>query len=106
MSGEVDHLLRVVVPDIAAYDEVYKKLIRTPDWFDVSSSFAMGTDWHNDRAPAAVHRMNDLRKGPLPRPTCRCSLRPIERLAGSFSDASCAAGAQIAHYLQPRPDGP
>lgn len=41
MSGEVDYLLRVVVPDIAAYDKVYKKLIACADLFDVSSSFAM-----------------------------------------------------------------
>ena len=27
MSGEVDYLLRVVVPDIGAYDAFYKKLI-------------------------------------------------------------------------------
>ena len=27
MSGDVDYLLRVVVPDIAAYDAFYKKLI-------------------------------------------------------------------------------
>src|SRR5687767_6476518 len=42
MSGEVDYLLRVVVPDIAAYDEVYKKLISRINLTDVSSSFAMG----------------------------------------------------------------
>lgn len=41
MSGEVDYLLRVVVPDIAAYDGVYKRLIRIADLHDVSSSFAM-----------------------------------------------------------------
>ena len=41
MSGDVDYLLRVVVPDIAAYDAVYKQLIRSSDLFDVSSSFAM-----------------------------------------------------------------
>ncbi|MBK6982081.1 MAG: Lrp/AsnC family transcriptional regulator [Betaproteobacteria bacterium] len=41
MSGDVDYLLRVVVPDIAAYDAVYKKLIRISDLHDVSSSFAM-----------------------------------------------------------------
>lgn len=41
MSGEVDYLLRVVVPDIASYDAVYKKLIRVADLMDVSSSFAM-----------------------------------------------------------------
>jgi len=41
MSGDVDYLLRVVVPDIAAYDAVYKRLIKTVELFDVSSSFAM-----------------------------------------------------------------
>lgn len=41
MSGQVDYLLRVVVPDIAAYDGVYKRLIKIADLYDVSSSFAM-----------------------------------------------------------------
>jgi Lrp/AsnC family transcriptional regulator len=41
MSGEIDYLLRVVVPDIAAYDAFYKKLIAKIDIRDVSSSFAM-----------------------------------------------------------------
>jgi Lrp/AsnC family transcriptional regulator len=41
MSGEIDYLLRVVVPDIAAYDRVYKRLIEKVDLLDVSSSFAM-----------------------------------------------------------------
>lgn len=41
MSGDVDYLLRVVVPDIAAYDAVYKRLIRSVELADVSSSFAM-----------------------------------------------------------------
>jgi Lrp/AsnC family transcriptional regulator len=41
MSGDLDYLLRVVVPDIAAYDRVYKKLIAGTNLFDVTSSFAM-----------------------------------------------------------------
>jgi Lrp/AsnC family transcriptional regulator len=41
MSGDIDYMLRVVVPDIAAYDTVYKRLIQGTDLFDVSSSFAM-----------------------------------------------------------------
>lgn len=41
MSGEVDYLIRVVVPDIAAYDAFYKRLIRQVDIADVSSTFAM-----------------------------------------------------------------
>jgi len=41
MSGEVDYLLRVVVPDIAAYDGFYKRLIGKLPITKVSSSFAM-----------------------------------------------------------------
>lgn len=41
MSGDVDYLLKVVVPDIAAYDRVYKRLIAGTNLHDVSSSFAM-----------------------------------------------------------------
>ncbi|MBS38870.1 MAG: hypothetical protein CMO26_23485 [Thiotrichales bacterium] len=41
MSGETDYLLRVVVPDIAAYDNFYQRLIEAVDLSDVSSSFAM-----------------------------------------------------------------
>ena len=41
MSGDVDYLLRVVVPDIATYDAVYKRLITIPGLSDVSSTFAM-----------------------------------------------------------------
>lgn len=41
MAGESDYLLRVVVPDIPAFDAFYKKLVQTTDLSDVSSSFAM-----------------------------------------------------------------
>ena len=41
MSGDIDYLMRVVVPDIAAYDAFYQKLISRIDITDVSSSFAM-----------------------------------------------------------------
>lgn len=41
MSGEIDYLMRVVVPDMAAYDTFYKKLIKRVQLSDVSSSFAM-----------------------------------------------------------------
>ncbi|MPZ10433.1 MAG: winged helix-turn-helix transcriptional regulator [Kiloniellaceae bacterium] len=43
MSGEIDYMMRVVVPDIKAYDAVYKRLIAAVPLFDVSSSFAMET---------------------------------------------------------------
>jgi len=41
MSGDIDYLMRVVVPDIPAYDAFYKRLIQQADIYDVSSSFAM-----------------------------------------------------------------
>jgi Lrp/AsnC family transcriptional regulator len=41
MSGDVDYLLRIVVPDIAAYDAFYKRLITRLEIAKVSSSFAM-----------------------------------------------------------------
>lgn len=41
MSGQVDYMLRVVVPDLASYDRVYKRLIERIALTDVSSSFAM-----------------------------------------------------------------
>ena len=41
MAGDIDYLLRVVVPDIAAFDEFYKRLISKIEIRDVSSSFAM-----------------------------------------------------------------
>ncbi len=41
MSGDIDYLLRVVVPDIAAYDRFYQRLIAKVELYDVSSSFSM-----------------------------------------------------------------
>jgi Lrp/AsnC family transcriptional regulator len=41
MSGDVDYLLHVVVPDIASYDAFYKKLISRIQISKVSSAFAM-----------------------------------------------------------------
>jgi Lrp/AsnC family transcriptional regulator len=41
MSGDVDYLLHVVVPDIAAYDEFYRKLIAAVKLRNVTSRFSM-----------------------------------------------------------------
>ncbi len=41
-SGELDYLLKAVVPDMAGYDRLYKKLLAA-DLFDVSASFVMET---------------------------------------------------------------
>ena len=41
MTGETDYVIRMVVPDMKAYDEAYKRLISAIDVFDVSASFVM-----------------------------------------------------------------
>ncbi len=41
MSGDVDYLLHVVVPDIAAYDGFYRRLINALPLRNVTSRFAM-----------------------------------------------------------------
>ncbi len=53
MSGEVDYMLRVVVPDIAAYDLFYKKLVGAVPLADVTSRFAMEAIKHTTRLPLA-----------------------------------------------------
>ena len=56
MSGEVDYLLRVVVPDMAAYDRFYKSLISTVKLSDVSSSFAMEEIKNSTALPLSVSK--------------------------------------------------
>lgn len=41
MAGDVDYMLRVVVPDMAAYDLFYKRLIGAIPLKNVTSRFAM-----------------------------------------------------------------
>lgn len=41
MAGQVDYLLKIVVPSIEAYDDVYRRLISKVTIHDVSSMFAM-----------------------------------------------------------------
>ena len=41
MAGDVDYMLRVVVPDIQGYDTFYKKLIASVPLKNVTSRFAM-----------------------------------------------------------------
>ncbi|MEO1694790.1 MAG: Lrp/AsnC family transcriptional regulator [Pseudomonadota bacterium] len=56
MSGDVDYLLRVVVPDIAAYDNFYKRLIGRIDIAKVSSAFAMEQIKYTTALPLAYAR--------------------------------------------------
>lgn len=40
-SGEVDYILKARVPDVAAYDRLYQRLIARVDMVDVAASFVM-----------------------------------------------------------------
>lgn len=51
MTGDIDYLLKIVVPDIKAYDSVYKRLIRVADLSDVSAGFAMEVIKHTTALP-------------------------------------------------------
>jgi Lrp/AsnC family transcriptional regulator len=62
MSGDVDYLLRVVVPDIGAYDSFYKKLISKINLTDVSSSFAMGQIKYTTALPLEFVHVSDDEK--------------------------------------------
>jgi Lrp/AsnC family transcriptional regulator, cysteine-sensing transcriptional activator len=41
MAGDVDYMLRVVVPDIQGWDRLYKKMIAAIPLKNVTSRFAM-----------------------------------------------------------------
>ncbi len=51
LSGEIDYLIRAVIPDIRAYDGFYKRLIENVDLLDVSSMFAMDNIKSTTRLP-------------------------------------------------------
>ena len=56
MSGDVDYMLRVVVPNMAAYDAFYKRPISEVALTDVSSSFAMEQKSKYQAAPPSGPR--------------------------------------------------
>lgn len=53
LSGETDYLMKVLVPDMKAYDEFYQRLIRQAGFSDVSSSFAMEQMKYSTEVPLA-----------------------------------------------------
>ena len=53
MSGEIDYLIRLALPDIDAYDAFYKRLIAKVELSDVTSMFAMEEIKSTTRLPLA-----------------------------------------------------
>jgi len=64
MSGDVDYLLRVAVPDISAYDAFYKKLISRIEIAKVSSAFAMEEIKHTTALPLQFARAKGEKGAP------------------------------------------
>ncbi len=56
MSGDMDYLLKILVPDMKGYDRVYKKLISIAPLTDVSSSFSMERIKDTARVPLSSIR--------------------------------------------------
>ena len=54
-SGDIDYLLKVLVPSITAYDEFYKRLIDAVDLYDVRTIFVMEEMKHTTALP--LHHM-------------------------------------------------
>lgn len=50
-SGELDYMLKVVVPDMDAYDQFYLRLIEHIDLYDVRSTFVMEEMKHTTALP-------------------------------------------------------
>lgn len=63
MSGDVDYLLRVVVPDIAAYDAFYKRMIARIEIRDVSSAFAMEQIKYTTQLPLDYMMIDQAKSG-------------------------------------------
>ena len=58
MSGDVDYLMRIVVPDIDAYDVVYKRLISAVQFLDVSASFTLETIKYTTALPLSYIKLD------------------------------------------------
>lgn len=41
LTGQTDYILKIVVPDIARYDDVYRRMIDQLEFSDINSSIAM-----------------------------------------------------------------
>ncbi len=50
-SGEVDYVLKVLVPDLSAYDDFYKRLIDKVNLHDVRSTFILEAVKHSTSLP-------------------------------------------------------
>jgi Lrp/AsnC family transcriptional regulator len=58
LTGETDYLLRIVVPDIEHFDEVYKRMISKIEFSDISSAISMEEMKFTTAVPTRYMLMN------------------------------------------------
>jgi Lrp/AsnC family transcriptional regulator len=68
LAGQVDYLMKIVVPSISAYDRIYNKIIKIATIYDVSSSFSMETIKYTTAMPVAYAMLADSAAPPPARP--------------------------------------
>lgn len=51
MSGDTDYLIKLMCPDMAQFDRIYKQLISIAEFSDVSSTFSMERLKHTTELP-------------------------------------------------------
>ncbi|NOX82583.1 MAG: Lrp/AsnC family transcriptional regulator [Alphaproteobacteria bacterium] len=51
MSGDTDYLMKLMCPDMAQFDRIYKQLISIAEFSDVSSTFSMERLKHTTELP-------------------------------------------------------
>lgn len=56
LTGDVDYLLRIVVPDVEAYDALYKRLIMRLEFSDLSASISMEEMKYSTAVPTLYAR--------------------------------------------------
>jgi Lrp/AsnC family transcriptional regulator len=61
MAGDIDYVLRVVVGDMAEFDDFYKRLISTAPMKNVTSRFAMERIKHTTAYPLPPRAFRDRR---------------------------------------------
>ena len=61
LSGSIDYLLKVAVPDIKAYDKFYQNLISKVKLDDVTTSFAMEEIKHTTALPLGYLQAHESR---------------------------------------------
>ncbi len=60
MTGTIDYILKLVLPRVEAYDEIYKSLVEEVEFFDISASVSMGDVEIHYSSSNALHKVTSV----------------------------------------------